>query len=83
MFNFNKKESMTNPLIGTFTVAVSANTPEHVFHITLSDWTLDQLSRKRILGISFRKEKYEFLNDLADVLKAEILQHLEEITEQK
>jgi hypothetical protein len=55
---------------------MSANSHAYIFMAELSVLNLERLKTKRVLGMSFEKEKFEFLNDLRDVLTEEILQHL-------
>ena len=50
------------------------------FIIEISDVELLRLSERYALGFRFAKHKYEFLNDLRDVLVEEILWHLNSLT---
>jgi hypothetical protein len=70
-----------NNLLDSVTVTVSANEPTYIFNIILSDVELDKLAHEKILGMRFKKNKYKFLSDLADVLSDEILKELEKIKE--
>ena len=63
-------------LVSTVTWSMSANSHAYIFMAELSVLNLERLKTKRVLGMSFEKEKFEFLNDLRDVLTEEILQHL-------
>lgn len=66
----------TSTLVSTVTWTMSAESHAYIFQAEISALNLERLKSKRVLGMSFQKEKYEFLNDLRDVLTEEILQHL-------
>lgn len=68
-------------MINELTMTISTTKPEYIFTIVLSDLQMERLKEKRILGFRFQKEKYEFLNDLSDVLRREILLKLEQLDE--
>lgn len=68
-------------MINEIAVTISATKPEYIFTIVLSDLEMERLKEKRILGFRFQKEKYQFLNDLSDVLRREILLKLEQLDE--
>lgn len=67
-------------LVDSVTITIPACTPKYIFQIELSDLEMERLSEDRILGIRFKKNKYQFLNDIAQVLAGKILEHLERIT---
>jgi predicted type IV restriction endonuclease len=71
----------TPEVIESLTCTTSSYEPSYVFEIALSDLALERLSKEVLLGCTFRKSKYQFLNELADILKIEILQHLERLYE--
>jgi hypothetical protein len=73
--------SKTPEVIESLTFTTSNYETSYVFEIALSDLALERLSKEVLLGFTFRKSKYQFLNELADILKIEILQHLERLYE--
>jgi len=66
-------------MIEYLTITIPCSPPEYRFEIVLSEEVLQSMSRETLFGITFQKEKYRFLSDLADVLAAEILKELEKI----
>ena len=72
---------MTPRVVEFITCTISANTSEYVFEIALSDLGMDRLRQTTFLGMSFKKPKYQFLNDLAEALTQEILEKLEQLGE--
>jgi hypothetical protein len=71
----------TPEVIEWLTCTTSNYEPSYVFEIALSDLALERLSKEVLLGFTFKKSKYQFLNELTDILKIEILQHLERLYE--
>lgn len=69
-------------LVQSATITTSTYSPEYVFTIVLNDIELDELRHHRLLNgcVRLQKNKYKFLNDLAEVLTNEILWHLEQTT---
>ena len=67
-------------IVDQVTVTCSAVSDEYVFTVCLSRLELARRSHRKVLGFSFPKEKYEFLNEIADLLTAEILEKLEGMT---
>lgn len=70
---------MNRMLIDSCTITISANVPSYVFTLELSDLTLDRLKYKRVLGFRFQKNKYEFLNDLRNMIADELMTKFEEM----
>lgn len=66
-------------IIDWITVTIPCQESQHIFQIALNDLDLQRLQEERILGFTFRKEKYRFLHDLADVLAEHILIELEKL----
>ncbi len=67
-------------IIDQIAVTTSAVSDEYVFTVCLSRLELARRSHRKILGFSFPKEKYEFLNEIAELLTAEILEKLQWMT---
>jgi len=61
------------------TCTVSANTPEYVFQIVLSDNDMYTIKHHNWLGITFQKNKATFLKDLSEILALHILEELEKM----
>jgi hypothetical protein len=61
-------------------VTNTASSHTKSFIIELSEVELLRLSERYLLGFRFAKNKYEFLNDLRDILVEEILWHLNSLT---
>ncbi len=72
---------MSYRIVDYVSCTVSANSHEYQFGVSLSALELERLSHYRVLGMRFRKEKYQFLNDIAEVLAANILEQLEKIVD--
>lgn len=71
-------------MIEWITCTVSANEPTYRFEISLSDLDLERLKYRRLFGLfNIQKSKWEFLNDLRDVLTEEIVKHFEKMLEDK
>lgn len=66
-------------LVDNISVTTCTVNDTYNFQVRLSGLELARLSDRNILGINFRKSKYEFLNDVAQILTIEILQNLEAI----
>lgn len=64
------------------TMTIRVNPESYIFQIEIDKYELTKLSEYKLLGMTFKKSKYQFLNDLSDVLKIEILRLLEQIAEQ-
>lgn len=76
---------MNYKIIDYLTFTVTANSPQYVFEIAISQLKMDEIKHKELLGgfIRLQKSKYEFLNDLRDVLAEEILTILEKLGDEK
>jgi hypothetical protein len=66
-------------LVQTVSCTISNMPRKYHFEVELDEWELDKLRSNTWLGIRFEKNKYKFLNDLAELLTAEILKELEQI----
>jgi hypothetical protein len=64
----------------TFTINTYADDSE--FLIKLSKIELDNMRKEKILGFSFRKEKYRFLREVAERLAYELVAQLEEMDDE-
>lgn len=71
-------------IVDSVTCTISANSPEYVFEVSLSQLGMHRLKHKQLLGgcVELPKLKYEFLNDLAAALAEEIVNHLEKMDRQ-
>ena len=63
------------------TMTIGLNQSKYIFQIEINEYDLAQLSEYKLLGMTFKKSKYRFLNDLSDVLRIEILRLLEQIAD--
>lgn len=61
------------------TMTVRVNPSSYIFQIEIDEYELTKLSEYKLLGMTFKKSKYQFLNDLSDVLRIEILRLLEQL----
>lgn len=61
------------------TMTVRVNPSSYIFQIEIDKYELTKLSEYKLLGMTFKKSKYQFLNDLSDVLRIEILRLLEQL----
>lgn len=61
------------------TMTVRVNPQSYIFQIEIDEYELTKLSEYKLLGMTFKKSKYQFLNDLSDVLRIEILRLLEQL----
>lgn len=68
-----------NQVVEYITCTISANKPEFIFEVALSDNEIYRIKHHWLLGgmIKIPKSKYRFLADLADVLSFHILKELE------
>lgn len=71
---------MAYKIVDEVSVTTIAASGEYTFTVRLNQLELARMSRTSILGFSFRKEKYQFLNEIANLLTAEILEKLEDMT---
>ena len=72
--------AMAYKIVGEVSVTTIAASGEYTFTVRLNQLELARMSRTSILGFSFPKEKYQFLNEIANLLTAEILEKLEDMT---
>ena len=63
------------------TMTIRVNPSNYIFEIKIDQWELVKLSEYKVLGMTFKKSKYQFLNDLSDVLRIQILHLLEKMTD--
>jgi len=71
---------MNYDLVDTITVTVpSYSENEYTFRIQLSPFEIERLSYYKILGVRIQKDKYGFLNSVAERLQEEILKRLMEM----
>ena len=61
------------------TMTIRVNPSSYIFQIEIDEYELTKLSEYKLLGMTFKKSKYQFLNDLSDVLRIEILRLLEQL----
>lgn len=54
------------------TQSTTTDTNELIVQFHLSALGLQQLATEKFLGVSFRKDKYKFANDLSEILAVEI-----------
>lgn len=70
-------------MIDSVWITQTISSAAYVFQIELSDLCIERLKRKRLLGFfEVRKDKFEFLNDLRDVITEELMQKFLELEEQ-
>jgi len=65
----------------SMTMTIGVNQSKYIFQIEINEYDLAQLSEYKLLGMTFKKSKYQFLNDLSDVLTTQILHLLEKMTD--
>ena len=53
---------------------------EYVFTLRISRLKLSEISHRRILGFSFARNKYEYLNEVAKIITAEVVEKLKEMS---
>ena len=63
------------------TITIRVNPSSYIFQIEIDEYELTKLSEYKLLGMTFKKSKYQFLNDLSDVLRIQILHLLEKMTD--
>ncbi len=63
------------------TMTIRVNPSSYIFQIEIDEYELTKLSEYKLLGMTFKKSKYQFLNDLSDVLRIQILHLLEKMTD--
>lgn len=63
------------------TMTIGVNRSSYIFQIEIDDCELKKLSEYKLLGMTFKKSKYQFLNDLSNVLRIQILHLLEKTTD--
>lgn len=69
-------------MIGSFTITVPSDRNAYIFQLELSALALDRLRHYRLFGLfNIQKSKYQFLNDLRDVITEELMGHFERITD--
>lgn len=71
-------------MIDSIYITQTISSDSYIFQIEVSGLAIERLKRERVLGLfDIRKSKYEFLNDLRDVLAEEIVKHFEMIEGEK
>lgn len=73
---------MSNYLVDAVSVTVTSPSSgnDYTFCVQLSPLELDRLRHEKILGFKFQRNKWAFLNSIAERLQEEILRKLMEMT---
>ena len=63
-------------LVDEVTVTTIPVEDEYVFTLRISMLELSKISYRSILGFSFPRNKYEYLNEVAKIITAEVMEKL-------